>query len=71
MWKVWSKANKDFSLKWGELGQVGGKFGASSGKFGQVRASSGKFGQVQASWGELGQVGNQRNYRILTLYKEF
>ena len=59
MWKVWSKANKDFSLKWGKLGQVGGKFGASWGEL----------GQVPASWGELGQVGNQRNYRILTLKK--
>ena len=45
------------------MGQVGGKFG-------QVRASLGKFGQVRASWGELGQVGNQRNYRILTLKKK-
>ena len=59
MWKVWSKANKDFSLKWGKLGA----------SLGQVRASSGKFGQVRASWGELGQVGNQRNYRNLTLKK--
>ena len=47
MWKVWSKANKDFSLKWGELGQVGGKFGASW-------ASWGKFGRVGVSWDKLG-----------------
>ena len=33
---------------------------------GRVGAS---WGQVGASWGELGQVGNQRNYRILTLKK--
>ena len=31
--------------------------------------SWGKLGQDGASWGELGQVGNQRNYRILTLKK--
>ena len=28
-----------------------------------------KLGQVGMSWDELGRVGNQRNYRILTLKK--
>ena len=28
-----------------------------------------QIGQVGASWGKLGQVGNQRNYKILTLKK--
>ena len=28
-----------------------------------------KLGQVGTSWDELGLVGNQRNYRILTLKK--
>ena len=39
MWKVWSKANKDFSLKWGKLG-----------KLRQVGASWDELGQVGTSW---------------------
>ena len=28
-----------------------------------------KLGRVETSWDKLGRVGNQRNYRILTLKK--
>ena len=36
---------------------------------GRVGTSWDKLRQIETSWDELGQVGNQRNYRILTIKK--
>ena len=49
VWKVWCKADNDFSLKWDKLGQVG----TSWDKLGQVGTSWNKLEQVGAIWEEI------------------
>ena len=58
---------------WDKLGRVGMSWEPKKLQnfdiIGQVGTIWDELGQVGTSWNELGWVGNQRNYRILTLKK--